>query len=198
MIFKYNYHFNISKIQRLVNSKKLKILDFGCGLGNWNKKIIYSKLINKIILYDKNKNLINILKKKYPSQKIEINFNLKKIIKIKDYNTIIFSSVIQYISQDKLKKIIKKLTKGKKNITIIFIDVPYLPRIIEFFLLPFFNFKRFLFTLKLLFSNNYNKINYFLYNKEKFKPFNKKFDLKFLCNLHDLKFLRYTLVMKLK
>jgi hypothetical protein len=198
MIFKYNYHFNISKIQRLVNSKKLKILDFGCGLGNWNKKIIYSKLINKIILYDKNKNLINILKKKYPSQKIEINFNLKKIIKIKDYNTIIFSSVIQYISQDKLKKIIKKLTKGKKNITIIFIDVPYLPRIIEFFLLPFFSFKRFLFTLKLLSSNNYNKINYFLYNKEKFKPFNKKFDLKFLCNLHDLKFLRYTLVMKLK
>jgi len=111
---------------------------------------------------------------------------------------ILFSSVIQYISHKKLKKIINDLSKKKKNLIIIITDVPFLPRFFEFLLLPIFNLKRFLFTLSLIFSKKYSKINYFTYQKKDFYKFKKKFILKYNNNIHDLRFLRYSLIMSLK
>ena len=35
MIFNYNFKFNIEKINSFISQNNLKILDFGCGLGNW-------------------------------------------------------------------------------------------------------------------------------------------------------------------
>ena len=195
MIFHYTYEFDIHKINKFVKLKKFKILDFGCGIGNWSLNTISSKQISKITLYDIDQELNKILRKKYDSKKVNINFKYKKITKIKDFNLIIFSSVIQYFSPLELKRIIKDLTKSKKKVTILIIDIPFLPRIIEFFLLPLFNLRRFLFILSLLFSKNYKKINYFTYSRKEFDFYKKKFRIKFIKNLHDLKILRHSLIM---
>ena len=126
-----------------------------------------------------------------------VNFNFNAICKKNDYNLIIFSSVIQYIPQSRLKKIIDVLCKNKK-VSVIFSDVPFLPRIVEFFFIPLFNIKRFFFILSLIFSRKYIKTNFFLYQKKDFDCFKKKFKVVFVRNLHDLKFLRYSVIMKPK
>ena len=149
MIFKYNSFLNIKLIQNLVRTKNLKILDFGCGTGVWSQNNLKNKNIKNIILYDKNKKLIKILKKKYSQKKVKINFSLKSIIKKKNYNLVIISSVIQYMSIAEFKKIINLIAqnkrKQKRNFHIIITDIPVLPRPLEFILMPFFNIKRFLF-----------------------------------------------------
>ena len=197
MIFHYNNPINITKIDYITKLKKLEILDFGCGIGNWFSQDLNLKKIKRIILYDNNSSLKNFLKKKYTNKKFDIEFDYKNIKK-KKFNVVIFSSVIQYIPAQRLKKIINDLKKNKKKLFIIFIDVPYLPRVLEFFLLPFFNLKRFIYVLKLIFLSEYKKMNFFTYKKNSFNIFKNKFDLIFLKNLHDLKFLRYSLVMRLK
>ena len=138
MIFQYEYKFSLNKIIKCSNSNNLNILDFGCGIGNWRIDDIKSKHIKKITLFDKNKRLIKILKKRYRSKKIDINFNYNKVVKNKFFNLIIFSSVIQYMSPKELLELISKLKKNKKKLIIIITDIPYLPRFIEFLLLPFF------------------------------------------------------------
>ena len=55
-----------------------------------------------------------------------------------------------------------------------------------------------MYVLKLVFLSEYKKMNFFTYKKNSFNIFKNKFDLIFLKNLHDLKFLRYSLVMRLK
>ena len=102
------------------------------------------------------------------------------------------------MSQKELFELITKLKKNKKKLIIIITDIPYLPRFIEFLLLPFFNFKRFLFTLKLIFTKSYNRINYFTYNKKYFIRFKNNFAIEYLDNLHDVKFLRYSAILKLR
>tara|TARA_B100000963_G_scaffold309462_1_gene285427 strand:- start:5908 stop:6456 length:549 start_codon:yes stop_codon:yes gene_type:complete len=169
MIFQYNYEYRIKKLLKLVNLRSLNILDFGCGIGNWNEKDINSHSIKKITLYDKNTRLAKVLKKKYNSKKININFSYKEILKKKNFNLVILSSVIQYISPYKLRVLINQLSKNNKRLIFVITDIPYLPRKIEFLLLPFFNVKRFLFILSLVFSNNYRKLNYYLYPKKKFQ-----------------------------
>ena len=57
-------------------------MDFGCGIGVWSQKNLKNENIKKIILYDKNKELIKILKEKYNQKKVEINFNFKESLKI--------------------------------------------------------------------------------------------------------------------
>ena len=110
MIFQYNYEYRIKKLLKLVNLRNLYILDFGCGIGNWNEKDINFHYIKKITLYDKNFKLAKFLKKKYNSKKINITFNYKEILKKKNFNLVILSSVIQYISPNKLKVLIIKLS----------------------------------------------------------------------------------------
>ena len=115
MIFKYNSVLDIKQIQNLIRIKKLKILDFGCGIGVWSQKNLKNENIKKITLYDKNKKLIKILKEKYNQKKVEINFNFKDIIRKRNYNLVIISSVIQYISIIKFKKLIEIISKSKKK-----------------------------------------------------------------------------------
>ena len=202
MIFKYNSIFNIKLIQNLTKIKQLKILDFGCGIGVWSQNNLKNKNIKKIILYDKNKKLIQILKKKYIQKKIEINFNFKDIIKKKSYNLVIISSVIQYMSIIKFKKLIDSITqnkqKPKKKLFIIITDIPMLPRSFEFVLMPFFNLKRFFFTLKMIFNNEYKNIIFYIHKRADFYFLEKNFNVSCVQNIHDLKFLRYSLILKLK
>jgi len=197
MIFNYNFKFNIEKINSFISQNNLKILDFGCGLGNWKISDLKSTKVKKIVFFDKDRKLIKHLKKKYNLKKVEVEFNYKKL-QNKEFNLIIISSVIQYIPPAKLKNILFFLTKKKQNVYIILNDIPFLPRPIEFMLLPLFNLKRFFFVTSLLFSSQYNDLNYFLYKKKDFRIYTKKFKIRFIKNFHDLKFLRYGVIMKLK
>ena len=67
-MYLFQYQFNlvdfkdILKIKKISKIKKINLLDFGCGSGSWDEKKI-NKEINSIYLYDKNKDLIPILKK---------------------------------------------------------------------------------------------------------------------------------------
>ena len=115
MIFKYNSILDIKKIQNFTKIKKFEILDFGCGTGVWSQQNLNDKNIKRITLYDNNKTLIKILKKKYTQKKIKINFNFKNAIKSQRYNLIIISSVIQYMSIAKFKELIKIFLKNKKT-----------------------------------------------------------------------------------
>ena len=201
MIFKYNSVLDIKQIQNLTGIKKLKIFDFGCGIGVWSQKNLKNKNIKKLTLYDKNKGLIKILKEKYNQKKVEINFNFKDIIRKRNYNLVIISSVIQYISIIKFKKLIEIISKSKKKrkekLFIIIADIPILPRPFEFVLMPFFNLKRFFFFFKIVFTNEYKKLNYYLHKRQDFYFLRKKFNIMYAQNIGDVKYLRYSLILKL-
>ena len=198
MIFNYNSRINFHRLLNLINIKKLEILDFGCGRGIWLEKALKNKKLNKIVLYDENIKLIPILKKKYSSRKIKINFNLKNILEKEDFNLIIFSSVIQYMKKDYLEKLIRDLVRNKKKLFIVITDIPFLPRPFELLLMPFLNLKRFLYVLQFIFLKDYKKLNYQTYKKDDFKFLKNKFKLKFTSNFHDLNYLRYSLILELK
>ena len=202
MIFKYNSILDIKKIQNFTKIKKFEILDFGCGTGVWSQQNLNDKNIKRITLYDKNKTLIKILKKKYTQKKIKINFSFKNAVKNQRYNLIIISSVIQYMSIAKFKELIKIFLKNKKTkkkyFFVIITDVPSFPRPFEFILMPFFNLKRFFYVFKMIFSGEYQKLNYYLHKKQDFDFLRKKFKVEYYQNFHDLKYLRYSLILKLK
>ena len=199
MIFDYKFNIDLKKISRLVVSKKVKVLDFGSGTGTWDENQIKKlRKFSKITLYDKDKNLIKLLKDKYKSKKIKINFNLKSILKKNDFDLVIFSSVIQYFKKKELEKFIDLISRNKKEITIIITDIPFLPRICEFLLLPVFNIKRFFFSLKLIFSRKYLTREYNIYEKNYFIRYRKSFNIRLKQNFHDLPVLRYSIVLKKK
>ena len=145
-IFDYKYVLldfkDILKIKKKFRLKKLNILDFGCGIGFWEFEQI--KIINNIILFDKNKKLIPYLKKKYSKNKnISINFNKKEVFK-KNINIILISSVIQYMNNLELEELFSEISKryNKKEIIVFINDHPVNFRIVEFFLLPFINIRK--------------------------------------------------------
>jgi len=196
MIFNYEYKCKLEKFTSLIKFDDIRILDFGCGKGIWSEAEVKNESkIKKIFLYDTNKKLWDYLKEKYKLNKFEISFNLEEVLK-KDYNVVIFSSVIQYIDPNDLKLVIENLTHNKKKSLVLIIDIPFLPRYLEFLLMPFFNIKRFIFSLNLIFSNDYKKIKYFIYQKKDFKIFENKFKINYFKNLHDLKTLRYSLLLE--
>ena len=100
----------------------------------------------------------------------------------------------------KLKRLLTKLSKNKKekDFYIIITDVPKFSRFIEFFLIPFFNYKRFFFVFRMIFSKEYKKLNYYVHKEKDFYFLKKMFNIKFTQNIHDLKYLRYSILLKSK
>lgn len=196
-IFKYFGKLQTGKFLKIAGKKKLNILDFGCGVGTWSNNDLGNSSFKKITLYDKNKKLLNFLKEKYKNKKVEINFNKKKIIRnSKKYDLVIFSSVVQYMNKNEFKKILIDFEKKSKKITFLIIDIPKYPGFIEFILLPFFNIKRFFFSVNLIFNNQYKKTKRYNHNFESYDFIKNKFKIEKIENLYDLRFLRYTLVIK--
>ena len=195
-MYLFQYHFNlinfndILKIKKISKIKKINVLDFGCGNGSWDQKKI-NKEINSVYLYDKNKDLIPILNKKYNSKKISIEFDKKKIFK-RNINVIIFSSVIQYMSDKELKRIFSKIIKIYKNKKIyIFInDHPLKSRIFELLMLPFINMNKFLYSISLIFKINYLATKYYFHNIYKKKYIVDNFIIKKMGFIEDMKYLR--------
>ena len=202
MIFEHLGEFDLEEIRKLISIKNFRILDFGCGTGIWSKKDIKKKFVKKIILYDKNKRLLKILNDKYTEKKITVNFDLNKILKKNSYNLVIMSSVIQYVNLNKLKKIINDFYDNfhdrKNSHYIIITDIPKFPRLIEFLLLPLFNIQRFFFVIEYLMNKEYHKIKYYYHKDDDFTFLKKNFIITKFRNLNNLKFLRYTLILKLK
>ena len=164
-IFKYFSKLQTGKFIKIVGKKKLNILDFGCGVGTWSNNDLRNSSFKKITLYDKNKKLLNFLKEKYKNKKVEINFNKKKILRnSKKYDLVIFSSVVQYMNKNEFKKILIDFEKKSKKITFLIIDIPKYPSFLEFILLPFFNIKRFFFSVNLVFNNRYKKTKKYMYS----------------------------------
>ena len=83
-LFHYPYNLiefsDIIKIKKLSKLKKINILDFGCGNGSWNQKKIDEE-INSLCLYDKNKDLIPLLKKNIIQKKYLLNLIIVKFLK---------------------------------------------------------------------------------------------------------------------
>jgi len=202
VIFNYTEQIDLNFIKKFTKLNKLQVLDFGCGLGVWSKNNLKDKSLKKIVLYDVNKKIIEEVKKKYNAKKVYVNSDFNRIVNKKKFNLVIMSSVVQYIHKDKLKKIIKKIIKKcpqkNKDFYIFIIDIPKFFRVFEFILLPFFDFKRFLFVTKLLKNQGYRKIKYHLHNENSFRFLYKNFHITKTKNLLNLKFLRYSLILKLK
>jgi 2-polyprenyl-3-methyl-5-hydroxy-6-metoxy-1,4-benzoquinol methylase len=198
-IFKYFSKLDTIRIAKIVNKKNINILDYGCGVGTWTKKDLSNKSFGKITLYDKNKKLFYYLKKKYKEKKVNINFNKNKVLKNnKKYDLVILSSVAQYLSKNELRKILGKLKNKSKKTTYLIIDIPKFQSFIEFILLPFFNIKRFFFSIRLIFNQEYKKIKIYRHNYNSYEFLKNQYKIKKISNLYDLKFLRYTLIIKQK
>jgi len=202
VIFNYTEQIDLSFIKKFTKLNKFHVLDFGCGLGVWSKNSLKDKALKNVVLYDKNKKIIKKVKKKYLTKKISATSDLDKAINKKVFNLVIMSSVIQYIDEKKLKKTIIKITKKcspkNKDFYIFIIDIPKFFRLFEFILLPFFDFKRFLFVTKLLKNKSYKRIKYHLHTKDSLSFFHENFYVTKTNNLLNLKFLRYSLILKLK
>ena len=85
MIFS-TVEFNHKKFEKYLKNKTI-LLDFGCGVGIWKKRI--PKKILKIFLFDSNLKLQKLLKKKYSNnKKIFVIRNINEIKKLK-VNTVI-------------------------------------------------------------------------------------------------------------
>ena len=69
MIFHYKSKLKIRQLIELSNQKKINILDFGCGIGNWSSEDLKLKSVKNVTLFDIDKKLIKILKKNTPKKK---------------------------------------------------------------------------------------------------------------------------------
>ena len=94
MIFS-TIEFNLKKFEKYLKDETI-LLDFGCGVGIWKKRI--PKKILKIFLFDSNQ-IAKIIKKKYSNnKKIFVIRNINEIKKLK-VNTVIVNSVFQYVKE---------------------------------------------------------------------------------------------------
>lgn len=178
--------FEERRFLKIIN-QNTSILDYGCGEGVWS-----SSVAKKVYLYDQNKKLIPLLKKKYSKNNFYI---LKKPI----FNKEVFlsNSVIQYIDDKNLYSLKKKIF-DKFNI-IIFSDIPKYPRIIEGIISIFFNPQRLLLALCYFFNHEYRKFGFYYRSFDKIvSVLNKYYNFQVIENLTGEKITRYTIVFKKK
>ena len=103
-------------LKKNIKKKKIKILDFGCGVG------INLEMLSKfgdLTAYDDNKIVLKFIKKKFFNRKIRFTNTLSDK---KKYDLIIAMDVIEHINDD--KKIVEKLNKKLLKNGKILITVP--------------------------------------------------------------------------
>lgn len=99
-----------------LNKKELRILDFGCGSGNF--VLALASLGYKVDGFDYFEPMINSTRKLSKKLKIENSCNFYfdyKEFGEKRYDFIIFSDVVEHISQEELREIITDLKKHMSN-----------------------------------------------------------------------------------
>ena len=202
-IFQTNYElFNLKdlyNIKKRFKIKKLSILDYGCGRAIHFDNKIDTSLIDSVYLYDKNKRLKTYLKKKFRNRKkIFVNFNKNQVFNGK-INLIIFSSVIQYIEDKELEEIFIQIVKKykKKKIYIFLNDIPTKNRFIEFLFLPLIDFKKFLYSLTLIFNRNYLNLKFYLHDIKKKIYITDHFSIKNLGYTSNSKYFRERYLLEL-
>ena len=178
--------FNDQELCDHLNKNNNVILDFGCGNGCF-KKNFFSKKVEQIKMYDKDKNLKRFIQKKY-----EKNPNIRWVQNINvSFNIVLINSTIQYFTLKKYKTLMSYFFKRKVDLIIIS-DIPKYPFYLEAFICIFINIKRILISIKYLFQKDYNF--YFFKKKRDLILDNKKYKYKFCRNLNDDKILRYTII----
>jgi hypothetical protein len=179
--------FDTEKFFKITNKNK-SILDYGCGKGVWS-----DQRINKnFYLYDINKKLLILLKKKYTSK----NFFFLKKPKF-DKDVFLANSVIQYISDEKLDSLKKKIINKFKMI--IFSDIPKYPRFFEGFISFFFNPKRLFLASVYYFSSEYRKLGFYYRSLDKVVSIlDQHYTFQIIKNLTGEKITRYAIVFKKK
>lgn len=179
---------NFSEFLSYLPNKKNIVLDFGCGNGIFPKNFS-NKKIKLIKMYDKNKKLKSLIKKKYEKNSF-INWTPSLNVK---YNIVFINSTIQYLTFKNYKSLMSYFFKKKVDMIIIS-DIPKYPFYIEAFFCIFINLNRILISFKYLFQKNYNFYSY----KDKIDLIIKNRDYKCeLCkNINEDKFLRYTIIFR--
>ena len=92
------------------------------------------------------------------------------------------------MSITEFRKLINILNQ-KRKIILVITDIPILPRILEFILMPFFNLKRFFFAFTMIFNSEYKKLNFYLHRRKNFYFLKKKFKILFTKYMNDLNYL---------
>ena len=179
--------FNEKKFYQFTKNYK-SILDYGCGNG------ILPQSNKKVYLYDIDKNLYPILKKKYKKKKF---FKILNKPKFSGIDVFFMNSVFQYLNYLQLRKIKKKMKKFK---IIIISDIPKYPRIIEAIFLIFLNPARLISGIISFLKKEklYTRLSFYSYSTKKIVNTFKGFNIKIIPNLNDVKFVRYTIILKNK
>ncbi len=103
-------------LKKNIKKKKIKILDFGCGVG------INLEMLSKfgdLTAYDDNKIVLKFIRKKFLNRKIRFTNTINDK---KKYDLIVAMDVIEHINDD--KKIVEKLNKKLLKNGKILITVP--------------------------------------------------------------------------
>lgn len=161
-------------VENLKNSGLVKktdnVLDYGCGLGTWDNNVVNNGIFfNKLYLYDKNPEIREYCRKKYPNYTIidDINNEL-------DVNVIFSNSVIQYININDLQKLFEQFaTILKKDEIVIISGNPRYHRVLECILTFFSNFDLFKIQVKQFLKPNYRKTNFYRHSIDELKSITK-------------------------
>ena len=189
--FFYPSKFNFNKFLSLLPKKKNTILDYGCGNGIYNNKVISNNKINLIKMYDKDKKLKNTIKKKYLN-----NSKIKWVNTIyTKHNVVLINSVIQYLTLYEYNKLINFFL-GKHIDILIISDIPKYPRYLEAIILLFINPLRLFVGLSYIFRKNYLKSGFNYREYKKLVIQNSNYKYKIDKNLNEDSLLRYLLIIK--
>ncbi len=179
MIFS-TVEFNHKKFEKYLKDKTI-LLDFGCGVGIWKKRI--PKKILKIFLFDSNLKLQKLLKKKYSNnKKILVIRNINEIKRLK-VNTVIVNSVFQYVKQKEIIKLINIFNDHKIK-RIFIMDIPKGGKLLEV-ILNILNYRYIFNIVSYIFNINYHKIKYYKHDYRFIKK--TPYSWKMIDNFNNIK-----------